>query len=342
MAELSIEYSVLHHIDLTSDSVKTVIGAGDAGDVTDYIRTLLTEVTSEKNKRIFEFASETSEVRSVIPIINDKASFDNAARTIASRLHRIEKETQKRYEQITEIQKGSLLQVYLSANGTKTFVATKVDHNDFLDEADLKRRVGLPFKKHVLKAAIIELGEESEILKVNVYDSNSTLSTYWWQSFLELAEINTDEYNTKISFNAIDALLTKIVKKESPSDYTFIRNNVIAYYRTQPAFSLDGLVENVIGEYEPENPSLDVNEIKKKIMELPEKKKFDTKFNIEKKIITARFKRHIPLHEKIDLYLKEDIENLEEVITAYQDPAGDKYIRIKSESGYNAFRKHEN
>ncbi|MGO9018138.1 MAG: hypothetical protein ACLQVJ_07270 [Syntrophobacteraceae bacterium] len=339
MDELSIEFSVLHHIDLTSDLVRTVTGAGDASDVTDYIRTLLGKVTSEKNKRTFEFASETSEVRAVIPKIKDEASFDSGAQAIANRLHRIEKETQDRYDHITTIHKGSLLQVYLNTNGTNTFIVTKVDHNAFLDESDLRRKVGLPFERHVLKAAIIELGEDSEIQRVLVYDSNASISTYWWQHFLELTEINTDEYNTKISFNAIDGVLTKTVKKEHPSDYTFLRNNIISYYRTQPAFSIDGLVEHAIGEYEPEDPTLNMDEVKKKIMELPEKKKFDTKFKIERKVITARFKRHIALHEKIDLYLKEDVENLEEVITAFEDPTGDKFIRIKSETGYNAFRK---
>jgi len=337
MADLSIQFRALHHIDLNADSITSVAVSKEARDINEYISELLEKVTSEKNKRLFDFASETSEVRAAISKIVDKSSFEEGSQIIANRLLRIEKETQERYDQITDIHKGSLLQALLTHDGTKTFIITKVDHNAFLDEADLRKRVGLPFERRVLKAVIVEISDDGEITKTDIYDSNTSISSYWWKYFLELMEIDTDYNNTKTSFNAIDSVLNRHVKKTSPSDYTFLRNNVVAYYRTQLTFNLDDLLSSAIGSYEPMDSRLDLEDLKEKILSLPEKKKFDRRFNIERKAVSARFRRVIALHEKIDLDLKEDIENLEEIITPYEDKTGEKFISIKSESGYYAF-----
>jgi hypothetical protein len=67
---------------------------------------------------------------------------------------------------------------------------------------------------------------------------------------------------------------------------------------------------------------------------------FDQTFGIVKSEIKARFMKSIDLTDKITLKLREDIDNLEKVITSVMYD-GKKCIRIETEQGYNYFRKEQ-
>lgn len=333
-----IYFNSLHHIDLNNDSILPADFQAKANDLNNYIVKLLDIITKIKNNRRFIFSSDTTEVRSALNVILNNKEFTKSPQIIANRLFRVEKQAQEKYDKITTIHKGSLIQSYLNYDDSDMYIITKVDHHSFLDEKDLQTHIGLPFEKHVLKVAIIEFTDDKDVLKTYVYDTNIKISEYWWKDFLELEEINTDEQNTQVSFKSIDSLLSKRVKQKSPSDYTFLRNNLVGYFRTHREFSFDDLLENVFGTYQPTDPKLQIEIIKEEVSKLPEKKNFDRRFTVIEDQIKARFKRVIPLHEKIDLNLKANIENLREIIKAYEDPTGEKYIQIKTEEGYKVFK----
>jgi hypothetical protein len=46
------------------------------------------------------------------------------------------------------------------------------------------------------------------------------------------------------------------------------------------------------------------------------------------------------LTPQIELTLKHDIDNIENTIVPHKDEAGDKWVMIKSEAGYQYFQNH--
>lgn len=342
MIAVNLQFKSLHHIDIYSPDIRSVDIDIDVSDIDEYIDELLDKVTNNNNRRLFEFQSETCEIKNALNKMITQRKFTEVSEIIARRLHRKEIEAQEKYGHLTNIHKGSILQFYIIDGESYTYIITKVDHNTFIDENDLLKHFGLPFEKRVLKAAIIKLNENCEVKNIDIYDTNTTISNYWWSSFLELNEINSNEHNTKTSFNLFDSILRKKLKKQYPSDYTYIRNSMISYYRTQESFVLDNFMDYILSDYQPVDKELDINELKQKFYQAPSNKNVDTQFTIEKEVITAKFKRIIQLHEKIDLNLKEDISNIENIINSYQNPAGEKFIQIKTDSGYEYFKRNIN
>jgi 37-kD nucleoid-associated bacterial protein len=334
-------FDVLHHIDLENKCIITK-EKGET-DLDEYIHSVVTNVLETPDNRHFNFVSETTEVRALIDeIMRNKDNvdkFNEATKGIADRLLREELVAQERYQKITEIKKGSLIQSLIEYNDYHYILIAKVEHESFLNTEDLIKQIGLPFEKKTLKTCLIKINED-DIGDVIVTDTNAKISTYWVKSFLELKELNSDEHNTQMAFNAVDQLLTRNVKKISPPDYTVLRNTLIGYFRSQQNFSMDSMISMVFGEYVPENESIDIEKLKQAVRKLPEQKKFDTHFEIKDKVITAKIKRVVKLSDKIELQLNDHIEQLKNVIKSKVAPNGDKYIEIKieNEEAFDMFR----
>ncbi|EMS79170.1 nucleoid-associated protein [Desulfotignum phosphitoxidans] len=338
MEEMVFHNNSLHHINLSSDKLDASPIA-DEQDLNDYIKTLIQGIRSSKDNRHFKFRSPTTEVVSAVKSIIDDENYEANTQIIADRLLSEEKKIQKKIEHLTKVQKGSLLQSYLEIDGKDFVIITKVDHNAFIDEFDLKKKVGLPFEKKVLKSCMIEIAD-NEIYKVVVYDTQSRISVYWWQDFLELDEINTNEKNTSTAFGAIDALLNRTVKKNYPADHLFLRNALIGYFKTQNEFIFDDMINYIIGVLKPDDSNLNMDKLKTDLEKLPAKYTFDRNFTITPEEITAKQKRTIiPLHEHIDLNIKSSIESLQDIVKPKEGDDGKKYIMIQSDQGFRHFHR---
>lgn len=66
--------------------------------------------------------------------------------------------------------------------------------------------------------------------EVIVYDTNSSMSKYWWGDFLELSEVYTNKHNTITAFDAIDKGVFTKMKKDFPQDYVYLRNSTVRYF----------------------------------------------------------------------------------------------------------------
>jgi len=339
MERMEFYENSLHHIDLTQDEIPAS-PITEEEDLNDYIKTLVRGIRSSKNNRRYKFKSETTQVAAAIKAIINQGDYESNTQIIAARLLDREKITQEKISPMRkEIQKGSLLQSYLSVDGVDFVIITKVDHNAFIDEFDLKKKIGLPFEKKVLKSCIVKISE-NEISKVIVYDTQSRISTYWWQEFLELEEIVTDEQNTRSAFKAVDSVLTRNVKKKHPADHIFLRNALVGYFRTHDEFDYDDLLDYMIGVLKPDDSDLNIDRLRTKLENLPRSKHFDRRFSIISSEIKARQrKKVISLHENIDLNIKSDIEDLEEIIKPYIGNDNKKYLMIQSDQGYYQFKR---
>jgi len=335
MSNITSHFISFHAIDLACSSIVSANIAKSA-DVVLYANDLVENIIKATDQRAYEFTSKATEVCSTVLQMVGETNCDNLAQTIANRLLKMELVAQDALRRLgVEIQKGSLFQIVFERNGVEMILITKVDLNSFLDQTDFKKHAGLPFEKRILKTCLIEFSSDKKhVQKVTVCDANN--AKYWWDSFLELRPVTSDETNTKTAFLAVDLTLAKRLKRNFPSDYTYLRNNLIGYFRTHSRFDFNDFQTNVFGSYQPDDKSLKMNELISAIQKLPTEKKFDNVFNVVETEIKARFRRVIALTDKIKLELTEDVANLSNTIEA-KEIGGIKGIFIKSQDGYAAF-----
>jgi hypothetical protein len=329
----------LHQINHSENKINKINISNELNDMQEYIKGLFDNIKDNNNKRAFDFCGNTTEIRHSLSLMLDEG-FDSATEINALRLLRIEIQTQEKYSHITEVQKGILVQFLVENGMEKKIIISKADHNDFLDENDLKLRKGLPLKRRIFKAVVISFDQKNNIDSVSVYDTNSKMSEYWWKDYLELREKYTDTHNTQTSLNIFDLKIFNPIKKTYPVDYMCLRNSMIGYYRNHSQFKLDEFIELLFQNYEPEDQNFPIDKIIQKIQTLPNKEKgFDAVFNIEKKAIKKRMGNTITLAENMELIFKGHIDHLSDIIKAEEDEEGNKYIRIRTDNGYKYFKK---
>jgi len=339
MPTITTHFLSLHPIDLKDAKPVKVDTSKGGNDVNTYTEALIDDILEHESKRSFKFARATTEVHLLITAIIGKKDHVNAPQTIAERLLAQEKQSQQRVIQMgIKLLKGCLLQVHFTKNARSYFLLAKVDYHAILDDTDLKKRIGLPFNKRIIKACLVPLDASNAFVEATVYDNGSGITEYWWKDFLELTEDKSDAFNTKTAFDAVDALLTKALKKISKPDYFLLRNNVIGYFRTQTSFDYTAMTNSVFGSYKPESSDVDMADIKMKLAKLPTAKKFDTKFNIEPSAIKARTRITLKLAENLDLLIKNGVPDLDKIVTAF-DERGERGIRIRTEEGFEHFRQ---
>lgn len=322
-------FTKLHHIDVESKKIET--REVEEGDLENYIQHLIGLVLLRPEDRLFEIKSnETEVVATIKKSLKEEIQPDEATLIIANRLLDTETKTQERYK-VAEIQKGSLIQSYISINDISMYLIAKVEHNLYLDEMDFKKHIGLPYEKHILKTCLIKLDDQNNFDEIVVTDTNQTVSAYWWNDFLELNRLNSDETNTTLAFKAIEQVLIKKVKTKSPYDYYNLRNNLVGYFKTQTVFVFDNMIENVFGDYEPGVDNLDINELKTTVRELPNKKNFDRNFDIVKSRVNAYVKKSYQVNKCIDINIHDHIED-STMIKSYSEQNGEKFISIKTDN----------
>lgn len=330
--------SYFHRIDLDSDIAGESTEIESGTDFQAYITSVVKELLSTPRYKSYRFSSPHSEVSSLIrglTIDNWKAR----AQIVVERLHRIERSTREAVRHIADLRKGAFVQTLTEVDGLTVVIFTKVDSFEYLDDSELKKRIGLPFNKKVQKYTLIYLDAEQNVTEVNSGDSNAKISSYWWKDFLELTEINSSESNTTKSFNVIEKILSSELKtKGFKSDFWELRNAIISYYRTTENFAFDTLID-VFENYQKNDPNVDISIIIERLRKEKEKSKFDGQFEISQKSITARIKSKIELVKNLELNITGEIANLGEIIQAETTTDGLKYIKIYSDKGYDEFKK---
>jgi hypothetical protein len=335
---MNLQSICIYQIDTENSQVVHIEKDNFGPDFDKYLNGLIQIITTGGSGRSFAFDRDTTEIRSLIPKIVAKEDFKTIAEVAAKRLLSCEMTTQKQIEKLkVEIQKGIVVQAVVEEAGTLYYVICKADHSEFLKDEDYILTKGLPIKKRVFKAFVANFQAPNVVDTVLVYDTNASMSKYWWKDFLELTEVYTDKHNTTTAFEAIDKGVFTKMKKDSPQDYVYLRNSAVRYFRAKETFDMQDFLDNAIGDYQPYSEKLSVQTLKKTIQELPKTKKFDEKFSIVREEIKAKFLNKISLTTQIELHLKEDIPNIENIITAEEDEDGTKFVKIRSDDGYRYF-----
>jgi hypothetical protein len=335
---MEINSIFLHHIDVKSKVVTQITLDENSLNLIGYINSLVQEILEQPNKRSYKFKEGNTEVKSsLVSILDDIEDIDTVILNNANRLLEKETKTQdwmsKRLE--IEIQKGSLLHLHFVDQNINQIIICKVEHDEVLSEINFDLIKGLNTKKKVFKAILIYFDKNNNITHNYVFDKNN--SKYWWDDFLELYQLNTDDGNTDKSINAIDKVLTP-QRKKYYADYLILRNSMIGHYRSKNEFNFSDLMIEVFNNYEPIDPEFPLDGIIEKIKELPEKKGFDTQFSIVKKYINKRVQNKIRLANNLYLNVDDYVENLKNIIEPFQDEQGNKFVKIRSSEGYETLK----
>lgn len=328
----------IYRIDIQQELVDNINSSVFGVELDEYLKGLFNIVISGGSGRRFEFERESTEVRAQITRINSNEDFTDVTRNIADRLLNTEIEAQQLIDKLgIEIQKGILIQSIIY-NGITKFIICKADYNEFIDDSSFTLKKGLPTKKKAFKAFVCDLNSENIINEILVFDTNQTDTKYWWNNFLELKKLITDEDNTLNAFEALDKGIFQKIKKDFPEDYQYLRNSAVRYFRSNEVFEMQDFLDNAIGNYDPVKENLSIVDLKNNIRELPNriKKKFDNQFNIIREKVTAKFIRNYSLTPEIELRIKSDYPD---GTIVSEEINGIKYVRIKSPEAYKYFPK---
>lgn len=233
---------------------------------------------------------------------------------------------------------GSLLVIHCkpSQNDIDILVLVKIEQEEVANAEDFEKLFGLPVDKKALNTAFItfEKGKEPQLLvsKVRAY----------WTNFLDVSPVRLNSVNTANAFDAIDAQL-KTVKRKHKADHLQLRNHLLTYLRNRNGqiISYNELIEVVFENHKPLDGNFKPKELAKKLISLPKtyKKPFDAQFNVDMVDVNAkRVKQTVMLTDKIELNIKDAVDNLEQLIQPYEKN-GEKGIVILSEDGYEHFKK---
>lgn len=323
----------LHKIDHIN-RVATLLKPKQSSNLNDYILDIIAKAESPDEKRIYSFPTGSL----IAPAIGEmlyETKFEERANFNSSRLLTIELNTQATYK-FTEIQRGILIQAVVDQEDFVCVVIAKADFSEYLGEkSDFQEEQGLPINRKIFKAFCSRYNKKQELQDIYIFDPHNT--KYWWREFFELEQANTDESNTEKAFDSIDNVLYRY-KEKYPADHNILRNMTVGYFKAAgKIFSMSDFKSQVIQNHTATIEEFPLTEIVSKLDNLTEACKFDGQFEVVPKVITARKLREvIPLNDKIDLHIKEYVENLKTDIQPVLIH-GEKGIQIRTESGYKIF-----
>lgn len=314
----------------------------------EYVEELIEHIENNESVRDYKTRANTTQVVSTaIQILgsHDPNFINIKFQEIADRLLRVEEETQERVRRMNiNVKKGSLIQALLfdDKQDTYFYLLAKVEHSDFIDDSDFSLKTGFSKdKKTIWKSCLLNLYNVKEATEFDVKVYSDTKAKFWSDSFLELDEITTDEKNTANCFKCIDSVLNRTLKKESPKDYTYIRNAFIAYFRSHEHIDYPKMVEEITGSYEPFSlRSVTMEKFRERLKSLPPDKHFDYQFNSIPSEITARIRKTYCLNDGVELRLTHDVPDIKNTIKAFQDTDGKQYITIQTtnEEAFKSFQ----
>lgn len=339
--KLKLIKTSIFKIDLTENKVAEIEMPELNTDFYNYVRGCVNEVSLASGGRKFKLRSNNTEIVSTIiaALKDEEESFDE---TIPSRLLREELKVQEKISRMNkELNEGLLIISIIEDNEIMKVILCKVEDLEYIDKVNFKLNSGYPLKRRIFRSAQFVYDDNNTIIDTVVHDLNSKGATYWWDDFLELDQYWDDIYNTKTAFNIIDTKVLSKIRKDSAADHTYLRNSAIRYFRTNQEFNIDKFIENCFENYEPVNSDkVNIDLLKKLIKGLPEKYHFDERFDLKPSEITAKIKYSIKLNDEIDLVIKDEINIEQTVIPEIHHKL--KYIKIRTDSGYDAFKKNEN
>ncbi|WP_028766533.1 nucleoid-associated protein [Shewanella fidelis] len=237
---------------------------------------------------------------------------------------------------------GSLLIIHCKPDiNVDLLILVKMEQEEFANVIDFKHEYGLPTEKKALNTALIRF-EKGQPTSLFVSRTNA-----FWIKFLDIYPVRSDNINTANAFTAIDTALKKVKHEGFKADHLALRNHLITYLRNNQGKTVvySDLIATIFEAHSPLDENFQAKDFANSLRELPKKKTgklaFDPHFQIDMKDVKAKKRTtSISLTDKIELSLKDGIENLDETIKPYEED-GRKGIVVFSDEGFEHFITNE-
>lgn len=305
-----------------------------------YITDMMEQIAEKADKRHYKSRSnDTVVVASVLEIrkkLESKDSrniFSEKTNTIATKLKEVERKVQEQLNRIKQkVRIGTFIQVLYRENTSVYYFLGKTQHKGFVDGSDYSSKKGFPDDNfNIWRSCIFDITDiDKENIGAEIF--TDTEAKYWANDFLELDELNSDEKNTRTSFNSIEMYLKNHVKRNHPHDFLVLKNNLIHHYRSNKQISYGEMIDSVFKAYLP--TTINTDTYKKYIEEiecLPQKNNFDTQFTSVPKEINSRIRAVYDIRQGIQLKISDSINDIQDKIFSYEDDEGEKYIVLKTD-----------
>lgn len=276
-------------------------------------------------------------------------NIDSHMLNISQHLLKVEQAAQIRIEHLNiQLQKGSLIQaIFREETGEMRYLLAKVEHDEFVEDKYYESMTGFSKKKSShWKSCIFELPDDMNLPSLARVYSN-TGARFWWDDFLEVEEVTNDELNTIRSFTHVESILNRNAKKSHPTDYVYLRNSLIHYYRTNSHITYRKMISELFSDYKPETMNLKkLEELVEKMNDIPTdpEKKFETQFESKPDKLGKRTTSKYKVYEGIDLLVSEVNSEHYNIISSYEDTHdGIRYLRIRTNNDnlYDLYRPKE-
>ena len=101
--------------------------------------------------------------------------------------------------------------------------------------------------------------------------------------------------------------------------------------QTEKHLDYDSMIHEIMDNYTPSDLSTDeLSNLRDKLLELPDVRKFDRQFTPVPSVIKARIKREYDVYQGIKLQITDEIDKIEEVIYSERDEHGTQYLKIRT------------
>lgn len=315
----------------------------------EYIEQLIFYINNNTSVREYRTQSADTEVIGrILEIVQhqeDDETIERNVDLIAERLLRKEREAAERIAQLdTNVQKGSLMLALIEEEKDLMFLLAKVEHKGFIDDADYSEKSGFSKDaKKIWKTCLFEIDDiHATEFCARIY--SDTVAKYWWQGFLELAELQSDEYNTKKAFRSVEAVLNRNLKKTAPHDHMIIRNAMYLHFSSVEHFDYGEMLEETIRNYTPVDMTEEAKEkLLEKLEALPQEKGFDRQFSPVPAIIKPGMRKTFEVYNGIQIRIPGGMEDLKDIIQSHQGSDGVRYlkIRVNDDVTYRTFKHQE-
>lgn len=331
-----LDYQIIY-IDNIS-GVANIAEFQETENIDQYTQNLLIRAKSQQDRR-YKFNENKRTTRDRILNIALNKSIGNLGVELGNDLAGSEKDKNVEIKPLKkQIPLGVLIVAYCMDDEGEFVLLLKSDYDKFISEATGKIQSGLSLKNQIFKTcqfAIHRNEHDVEFTEITTSDSTKRQSEYWHKNFLELIPVYSDTENTNKAYEAIKKDILKPLQKVSPSDYNTIKHLTIAYFRQTGTFDIDYYRDDVLGTYDPHDPDkVNINRLKAKVDKIKNAKSFDSVFTKDTTAVKDRIKGSYKLTSELDLKVKSDFPNPENIILPYEED-GRKGLTIISERGYD-------
>ena len=313
-------------------------------NINTYALELIQLCADRAGDRAYKFDDTRHNTHDYLMNIIQDVDREPASLSLAERLAKVESETNEQIAHLnSQIPLGVLFVAYvdmeLTGQNLYKIVLAKADYTEFIQQVTGRVTSGLPTKKKIFKSFMANVNQDEVPVAMSnlvTFDPMKSKANYWWDKFLELKELRSDELNTKTAVKLLKGQILDKIKEQHKEAYLPLYNCTIGYMRTEGDFDLEDFRDNIFGAQVINDPTFDMEVWKQKITNLAAGgTKFDNHFTKRPQVVKEKmYETELTLAPYIELKLKRNFSGRENVIKPMDDH-GEQGIFIISEAGYS-------